>query len=240
MNGLCMRATPLSLYVNLISWFISAILTIVASSDADGKSVDVSSWPTHRVMLSDSELTFRIPGGDVPSEMPVPRPVERVDLDRDIPVGESGVSVFSRVWRYRQSFFWRKTLGYLVMAVGVRATDTALGCQSSTGLSDLEGSIRRRLEETYRGQELGSVFEVRVPDEYQSISVNRRRWLRYALGGFKDSIVYATPLSATRYLVITFDVISNTGTREAKWRHEAHSVASEVAASLVISGRDCR
>lgn len=215
--------------VILILAVLSGIFDGMKVPFALGKGIDLSSWSSHRIMLSDSELTFRVPGGEAPSEMPEPPPRARVDVERDITSEKGGIGIFSRTWSYR-GFFWQGVLGYLRLAVGVFGVPG----DPMHNKADLERTIRARFEDTYRDQKRGSDLEVTVPDEYKTVTLNRREWLKYSLGGFKDSVIYATPLTATRYVVVHFDFIANSGGRDGKWRQEAEVTADKIADSLAI------
>lgn len=222
------------LCATLILGIISDIFNGMAVPFAFGKNVDLSNWASHRILLSDIELTFRVPGGEVPSEMPQPPPLARVDLERDITGEKGGIGVFSRAWRYRGVFAFGYR-GYLLMAVSVRSVPGDQVHHGVPTLPNLKRIIRTKLEDTYRGQQRGSDLEVTVSDEYDAITLNGREWLKYSLGGFKDSLLYATPLTTTRYLVVHFDFIGNTGGRETKWRQDAQIVVDRIADSLTIN-----
>ena len=210
---------------------------LASCSLSASREPDLERWAHERIKISPYELTFRVPGGHS-SAVPSPATGREIDLKRDFSSDTSTVVLFMHAWDYHE-FLLPGVAGIFDMTVAVKRKPHDY-TPDLTSLDTLQRLVEQNLERVYapRNQEaraLGNTrFVVSLPTEYRRTTIRSRDWLVYALGGWKDSMDYATPITSAHYLLIGFDFVDNSRGRTTSWRRNAQKVADQIIASLEL------
>lgn len=178
--------------------------------------------------MSDKEFNLNLSGTDFKISLPD-------DFSRDFPppsVFSKEVNIYNQdlyednsrsaellskaYWDYKSGFIFKDTLGTLSLSLQLRATikdsDDAL---SSENFKDTIDSDLRR----YFDKEDLQSYGYSLPTGYQAYSSGSIDWLRYEYDANGKAVtVFATPISDSHYLHLTFTVIDQRPNTEAPWK----------------------
>lgn len=202
-----------------------------------GRGVDPSKWRDVKIRISELELEFAVPAGQSESAPPG-RTITIVDLDRDLTRDKPGFAVFSHSWAF-DGGFWRGKLGDLRMTVGVHRRPDDFS-QSFGSLDILQEMIAREFDKLYteRNRRLYSEgkdrYVVAPPKQYERVFLGGREWLEYRVRGLFDRTEYATLLTSSHYLTVTFEYTDNSRGYKTNWREEAQVIADKIKSSIII------
>jgi hypothetical protein len=216
------------------------LFVLLSSSAFAASGLDLNHWTEERIMLSNLELVFQVPGGQHDAAPPRPT-IRSVDLDSDfakLPPERNGFYIYDHTWAV-DSRFLKGNMGSLNLTVTVARRPNDYPAEF-TSVDNLQPVIARSLDRTFaatneklrkQGQEK---FTTRMPDTYNHVIINGREWLIYSLGGWFDRTFYATLLTKNHYLQFMFDFINNSRGYESNWRQQSQEVADKIMGSIEI------
>ena len=183
-------------------------------------------WPkaeTHEINLSGNRLSFTIPGR-FSKDFPV-KPIKThynlydPELYRDWPV----FLIAERWWDY-SGYFWQGRFGTMSLRVSITKVNPEQG-KSTFDLDHLETHIESELISQHepinkRNLEKGATrLIVTLPQNYDRIEIDGKRWVQYRLGGFRDTTAYATPITENHYLKLAFNLMASDPEEDAWLEH---------------------
>ena len=201
---------------------------------------DMSGWTTHTIQLSETKLSFRVPGRpsrDFP-RVPV---IPSVNLEQDVdPRARQFIRVFGEHWDYEPWLFPGQygTLGMNVFVVA-RPDSFPHDLMNVSSLQELQtlelAAFITHNEEVMKKGHRESVVVLPQAKDFQRRTLSDREWLVFSLGGAKDTTKYVVPLTSHHYLEISFSFIKGLRAHEQpEWRAEAQAVTEQIMASIQL------
>ena len=216
------------------------LLVLLSSSAFAASGLDLNHWTEERIMLSNLELVFQVPGGQHDAAPPRPT-IRRVDLVRDfanLPPERNGFPIYDHTWAVDARFLIGN-MGSLNLIVSVARRPNDYTAEF-TSLDDLQPVIARNLDRTYTAtnekvrRQGNEKFAARLPETYNRVNIRGRAWLVYSLGGWFDRTFYATLLTKNHYLQVGFDFINNSRGHKSDWRQQSQEISDKIITSVEI------
>jgi hypothetical protein len=225
------------------------VCSMILARPAGAQEPDLSRWTEYGIRLSTMYLMFRVPGGQDREMRPEAR-VSVVDLYGDLDAFDNtkrpALTLYRHTWSYRH-WLWPGRNGLLDMYVIVRTTPEEGGGSRVMDVANLQRMVSADLDRRYETPNRENTrrnrhdLVVRLPgvSEYGHDSIQGRDWLVYAFGTReRESVEYATALTAARYLQVGFEFIDNTRGKKLEWRDRARGVATQIIRSFHLRPAD--